>query len=109
MAFVKVGSLKDVQPGWVLEAHVDGHPYAVFRDDREEGELYCLDGECPCTGGPLGQGAVREGMLVCPWHGWRYDCKTGVCAYDDSIKIDRFPVKTEGDDVLIDVATPLNT
>ncbi len=105
MAFVKVGKLSDVQPGWVLEANVEGHPYAVF---TEEGDLYCLDGECPCTGGPLGQGAVRDGLLVCPWHGWRYDCRTGLCAYDDSVKIGRFPVKAEGDDVLIDVTQTIN-
>ncbi len=105
MAFVKVTSLDQIQPGWVAEAFVDGHPYALCNQD---GQLVCLDGECPCTGGPLGQGAVRDGMLVCPWHGWRYHLEDGTCLYDDSIKIARFPVKVEGSDVLIDVSAPIN-
>jgi nitrite reductase/ring-hydroxylating ferredoxin subunit len=105
MAFVRVASLTQVQPGWVFEAKVDGHPYAVC---NHEGEIHCLDGECPCTGGPLGQGAIRQDLLVCPWHGWRFDYRDGVCAYDDSIKICKFAVKVEGQDILIDPAQKIN-
>lgn len=105
MAFIKVGTLAELQPGCVLKTHVDGHPYALVNDG---GKLHCVDGECPCTGGPLGDGALRGGLVVCPWHGWRYDCGSGVCAYDDSVKIDVFPVKVEGQDVFIDVRKPLN-
>jgi nitrite reductase/ring-hydroxylating ferredoxin subunit len=89
-----------------MEAKIDKHPYAIC---NHEGEIHCLDGECPCTGGPLGQGAIRHDMLVCPWHGWRFDYRNGVCAYDDSIKIAKYPVKIEGEDILVDVDNPINT
>jgi len=104
MAFVKVASLAALPEGESTEAIVDGHPYAVC---HAGGEIHCLDGECPCTGGPLSQGAVRHGFLVCPWHGWRFDYNTGVCAYDDSIHIATFPVKVDGDDIYVDVSQPL--
>ena len=90
--------------GETMEASVDGHPYAVC---HAGGAVHCLDGECPCTGGPLSQGAIRHGLLVCPWHGWRFDYKTGVCAYDASIKVARFPVKIEDGDIYVDVTRPL--
>ncbi len=106
MAFKRVGSLAECKPGWVMEAKIDKHPYAIC---NHEGEIHCLDGECPCTGGPLGQGAIRHDMLVCPWHGWRFDYRNGVCAYDDSIKIAKYPVKIEGEDILVDVDNPINT
>ena len=105
MAFVRIAAATDLAAGDVFDATVGDHHYAVCRVD---GELHCLDGECPCTGGPLSQGAVRHGLLVCPWHGWRFDYKTGICAYDDSLKIAKFPVKEEGGDLLIDVSHPLN-
>jgi nitrite reductase/ring-hydroxylating ferredoxin subunit len=105
MGFVKVGSASALRDGEVMEAIVEGHPYAVC---NKEGEIHCLDGECPCTGGPLSQGAIRHDLLVCPWHGWRFDYKTGICAYDDSIKIAKFPVKLEGDDIYVDVSQPIN-
>jgi nitrite reductase (NADH) small subunit len=104
MAFVKVGSADSLAPGDVMEAVVDGHPYAVC---NAGGAIHCLDGECPCTGGPLSQGAIRHELLVCPWHGWRFDYNTGICAYDDSIKIATFPTKVENGDIYIDVTEPL--
>ena len=100
MAFVKVGSVSALANGDVMETKVDGHPYAVC---IAGGEVHCLDGECPCTGGPLSPGATRHELLVCPWHGWRFDYRTGVCAYDDSVKVARFPVKVEGGDIYVDV------
>ena len=100
MAYVRIAPVSALPPGEVMEAIVDGHPYAIC---NAGGEIHCLDGECPCTGGPLSQGAIRHELLVCPWHGWRFDYKTGVCAYDDSIKLDKFAVQIEADDILVDV------
>jgi 3-phenylpropionate/trans-cinnamate dioxygenase ferredoxin component len=105
VAFVRVGSVSALQPGWVIEAKVGENYYAVC---NAGGQIHCLDGECPCTGGPLSQGALRNDLLVCPWHGWRFDYRDGVCAYDDSIKIAKFPVRIEGDDILIDVSQPIS-
>jgi nitrite reductase/ring-hydroxylating ferredoxin subunit len=104
MAYVKVGAAAALPDGEVFEAKVDGHPYAVC---NAGGQIHCLDGECPCTGGPLSQGAIRHELLVCPWHGWRFDYKTGICAYDDSIQVAMFPVKVEDGDIYVDVTEPL--
>ncbi|MFN8525218.1 MAG: Rieske (2Fe-2S) protein [Chloroflexota bacterium] len=32
---------------------------------------------CPHMGAPLEQGRVEGGNVVCPWHRYRYDAKTG--------------------------------
>ncbi len=40
--------------------------------------------------------------MICPWHEWAYDCRTGENDFDPTVKLDRFPVKAEGDDILID-------
>src|SRR5215831_17882827 len=42
-----------------------------------DGEIYAMDNICLHWGGPLGQGVIKEGKVVCPWHGWCYDPKTG--------------------------------
>jgi nitrite reductase/ring-hydroxylating ferredoxin subunit len=100
MPFVKVGSLHSLEPGSVMEAEVAGNAYAIC---NVGGELYAYDGVCPHAGGPLGQGAIHDGILQCPWHGWEYDCRTGVNTFDESVKLANFPVKAAGDDILIDV------
>jgi nitrite reductase/ring-hydroxylating ferredoxin subunit len=100
MAFVKVGSLAALPPGSVMEAEVGEGTYAICNMD---GELNALDGICPHAGGPMGQGNLDGNRLICPWHAWEYDCRTGVNDYDENVKLAKFPVKVEGDDILIDV------
>ena len=100
MALVRVGFVSQLQPGWVIEARIGGQAYAICNSG---GEIHALDGSCPCTGGPLGQGAIREGLLVCPWHGWRIDCRTGASAYDSNITVAKFPITISGDDILLEI------
>jgi nitrite reductase/ring-hydroxylating ferredoxin subunit len=97
---VKVALVSVLKPGWVLEATVGENTFAILNVD---GEIRAFEGSCPCTGGPLGKGAIREGLLVCPWHGWRFDCESGVSAYDANVCIRRVPVKVDGDEIWIEV------
>ncbi|MDO9708356.1 DUF2231 domain-containing protein [Paracraurococcus lichenis] len=41
------------------------------------GRVHAMGARCSHAGGPLDQGWVLEGRLVCPWHGSRYDLATG--------------------------------
>lgn len=100
MPFVKIGSVSKLPPGSVMQAEIGENTYAVC---NAGGEIHALDGICPHAGGPLGQGALHEHMLVCPWHAWEYDCRTGVNDFDEDTVVAHFPVKIEGDDILIDL------
>ena len=42
-----------------------------------------------------------EMHFVCPWHGWEYDLKTGVCVGDRSRKLRKYEVVQRGDDVFV--------
>jgi nitrite reductase (NADH) small subunit len=98
MAFVKIGSLSKLPPGSVMEALVGDGTYAIC---NAGGEIYALDGICPHSGGPLGQGALHGTTLVCPWHAWEFDCRDN--EMDGGFLVAKFPVKIDGDDILIDV------
>lgn len=100
MPLVKVGSLAALPSGSVIQVEVGPDMFAVC---NAGGEVHALQGICPHAGGPLGQGALHGATLVCPWHGWEYDCLSGANSYDDSLKLEKFPVKIAGDDILIDV------
>lgn len=45
----------------------------VKRGDR----VHAMGARCSHAGGPLDQGWILEGTLVCPWHGSRFDLETG--------------------------------
>ena len=39
-----------------------------------------LDNRCPHQGGPLGEGHIEDGCLLCPWHGYEFELRGGACA-----------------------------
>jgi len=64
--------------------------------------VYCaMDNVCVHRGGPLGQGVVADGKVICPWHGWQYDPKTGVPLENPALRVAVYPLKVEGEDVLV--------
>jgi nitrite reductase (NADH) small subunit len=62
-----------------------------------------MAGVCLHRGGPLGQGALHGNHVVCPWHAWEWDCRTGANGYNPDQKLAKYPVKIEGEDILIDI------
>ena len=68
-----------------------------------DGKFAAMDNVCIHRGGPLGQGLVEEGKLVCPWHGWQYDPATGAAAHNPAAKVAVYSVNIEGDDVLVEM------
>jgi nitrite reductase/ring-hydroxylating ferredoxin subunit/uncharacterized membrane protein/hemerythrin superfamily protein len=44
---------------------------------RQRGRIFALGARCSHMGGPLDEGWLLNGGLVCPWHGSRYDLETG--------------------------------
>ena len=100
MPFVNAGRLADLAPDSVMEAMVEGSPYAIC---RVGGEVRALTGVCPHRGGPLGQGQIHEGHVVCPFHLWAFDCRTGACDTDPALRIASFEVRIEDGRILLRV------
>lgn len=100
MALINVKPLSELPPGSVVEVESDGATYAVCNVD---GKLYCVDGTCPHAGGPLGQGNLHGNYIVCPWHGWGFDCRTGLNDDDEDMTVATFPVKVENGVVAVEL------
>jgi nitrite reductase/ring-hydroxylating ferredoxin subunit len=100
MPFVYIGPVSALPPGSVMEARIDGRPIAVCNSG---GTVYALDGTCPHAGGPLGHGALHGTMLVCPFHGWEFDCRSGENDSDPAIAVETYAAKIEGGDILVDL------
>ena len=66
------------------------------------GTYTAMDNICLHQGGPLGQGMIENGKVVCPWHAWAYDPKTGQAAHNAAAKVAVYPLKIENGDVLIE-------
>jgi nitrite reductase (NADH) small subunit len=67
------------------------------------GTISAMDNVCLHMGGPLGQGSIEGDKIVCPWHGWEYDPKTGELSDEPDTKLAVYPLKMENGEVFIDI------
>jgi nitrite reductase (NADH) small subunit len=55
----------------------------------------CWTGRCPHEGGPLGEGSIEGGKLVCPWHAYAFDVTTGSTDEDPGVKAEVLEARVE--------------
>jgi nitrite reductase (NADH) small subunit len=97
---ISVGLLEDFpeNSGRVVEA--GSHSVAIF---NVEGRLFALRNRCLHHGGPIGEGWVRDGVVTCPWHWWRYEIATGRRLDAPEMRVESFPIEVRDGEVLVDV------
>jgi len=91
--FVNVAVLADLPPGASRAVRAHDTSIAVF---NVNGAVYAVDNLCPHAGGPLARGVLggSEGaMVTCPWHGWRFDVRTGRSPHLCGEQLQTFPVR----------------
>jgi nitrite reductase (NADH) small subunit len=67
------------------------------------GAFSAMDNICLHRGGPLGQGTIENGKIICPWHAWAWDPATGEASHTSSVKVAVYPMKNENGDVLVEI------
>ena len=98
---VKVAQTSDLSPGTGKVVEADGHTIALF---NVEGKFFAIGNTCTHQGGPLGEGTLTGDTVECPWHGAHFNVKTGAVTHPPaSAAVPSFPVKVEGNDVLVEV------
>lgn len=68
-----------------------------------EGKPLALDNECPHRGGPLAEGTIEGGKVVCPWHQWEFDLATGNSIGVGGSNTTAYKLREDGDDVLVEI------
>jgi 3-phenylpropionate/trans-cinnamate dioxygenase ferredoxin component len=106
MTFTRACGIADVAPGAALAVDVDGTGVAVVHAGDD---WYAIDDECSHAAIPLSEGDVEGCEVECWLHGSRFDLRTGKPTGPPATEaVAIYPVQVDGDDVLVDVANPLN-
>ena len=100
MARVRVGNAGDVPPGEGRVVDADGKSIALF---NVSGRYYATDNSCPHRGGPLAEGDLDGAIVICPWHGWRWDVTTGANVNNPAVTVACFPVIVEPDGIFVEL------
>ena len=95
---VRICSVRELPPkGELREVTVGQQTLCVANLD---GKICAVENECPHHGGPLGEGTIERGKVVCPWHAYAFDLVTGQCEDNPGTPVKVFEIVVSGDDVL---------
>ena len=75
---VPLGPSVELRRRLPLLVEFDGEPFRIV--ECEDGTLLAHATICPHWLGPLDEAAPQNGILRCPWHGYRFDMRTGESA-----------------------------
>lgn len=96
--FQRVCRADEVKDGSYKLVQFEHTPVAIF---RQKGKLFAIDNRCPHMGFPLCKGEVHEGIVVCPWHHWKFDLATGGCFSAGEYDVTSYQIKEENGAVLL--------
>src|SRR6266511_3220769 len=96
--FVDVCSVAEIPEKRAVITCVSGERVAVFRDD---GQVSAISNVCQHQNGPLGEGRIVNGCVVCPWHGYEYLPDTGSSPPPFTENVPTFDVRVVAGRVLV--------
>ena len=99
--FIKVATTDELEDEQAKLVEVEGQKIALFRVDEA---FYALSDACTHRGGPLSEGTVEGTEVTCPWHGAKFDVRTGAVLEAPARQgVTSYPVRITGADVEIEV------
>lgn len=93
-----LGPLSQIPPGEGRNFDVAGERVAVFH--TRSGEVFATQANCPHKNGPLADGLVGGGTVICPLHAWKFNLSTGEPIMG-SCKLKTYSVRVNEDGQLV--------
>ena len=99
----EAGTVGDLPPGTQRGVRVDGAAVLLC---NVRGDLYAYRDACPDTPLVLSTGRLDGDEIVCPWHGCRFDARTGQRLLHRGTALTPFPVAITDNTVRVAVNVP---
>jgi nitrite reductase/ring-hydroxylating ferredoxin subunit len=96
---IRVAATKDIVEGAPFCAKAGDKAFALFKTPAG---YVAIDNLCPHAGGPLCEGAVKDGTITCPWHGSKFNIETGAIVNGPAtMPVATYPVEVRGEDIFV--------
>jgi len=97
--FVKAADIKDIPRSQMKAVEVDGENICIV---NIEGKYFAIGSVCTHEGGPLADGTLEGYEVECPWHGSKFDVRTGEVTNPPADTPEPvYEVKVEGNNILV--------
>jgi nitrite reductase/ring-hydroxylating ferredoxin subunit len=99
--FFSVAKVSEIPERSAKCVEVAGRRIALF---NLNGMIYALQDDCSHEGGPLSEGEIEGSEVTCPWHGARFDIKSGKVLLDPAPDdVARYNVRVTGENIEVEV------
>jgi toluene monooxygenase system ferredoxin subunit len=103
MSFEAIATLDELWSGEMISRASGGRKILLIRLGEA---VSAFEDRCAHLGVALSEGELCGEVIVCGAHRYEYDAKTGAGINPRSVCLTVFPVRIEGDRILVDVDQP---
>lgn len=96
---VNLGPVVQIPVGQGRQYVINEQAVAIFR--TREGKIFAIEDACPHRKGPLSEGIIGDGKVICPLHGHKFDLETGQGSEGHEC-VRQFKVCQENDTIVIE-------
>jgi len=97
-SYTEVLRVTDLPVGRIKAVKVDDRSVAI---SHTPSGFFATDNTCPHRGGPLAEGDLIGNEIICPWHLWGFDIRSGLCPGNAEFTIAVHDLKIDGDRILL--------
>ncbi len=96
----RVGSMSELAENVGIAVDIGDKRIAIFRRGED---VFAIDETCPHRGAPLHQGTVLDGIVICPWHQWQFDLRTGCSPVNPLSRVETYAVRIEDGVIFVEM------
>lgn len=97
-----VPSIKEseISEGHMKAVRVKGKPVLLV---RQGGEVFAVSNLCPHMGCSFEQGILRDYLVMCPCHGWKFDVRNGQYTENALTSLQSYRCKIENGKIFVEI------
>ncbi len=91
----------DLKEGCMKPVRLKGRAILLI---RKGGAVFGVSNCCPHMGCSLERGILRDYLVMCPSHGWKFDIRNGKYTENEGISLISYPCKIQDGRVYVELA-----
>ncbi len=99
--FQKVAHTSEIPNGEGRSYEVGDRIVAIFNVDDH---FYAIDDMCPHMGASLSAGELKDCVVTCPLHAWRFDVRDGTWRDNPRVATDHFALEVRNSEIYVDTS-----
>jgi nitrite reductase/ring-hydroxylating ferredoxin subunit len=98
--FVSSVKESEIKEGQMKAVRVKGKPILLV---RQGGEVFGVSNYCPHMGCTFEGGILRDYVVMCPCHGWKFDIRTGEYIENKVTALQTYRCKVEDGKIYVEI------